>query len=313
MRSLVAARDEGGPFKDLFDLAERVDVRQINRKQLEGLAMAGAFDSLNRNRAQVIAAIDLMLKHSHAAADERESGQTSIFGGLLPSAAKPALPKTKVWDELTRLNQEFQALGFYLSAHPLDNYGGLLDRLGVVKAGAVTGMQRALGPSRYKLAGIILGRQERTARSGNKFAFVQVSDTAGAFEVTVFSELLAARRDIMEPGQAVLIEVDAQSDERQGGANGGGDMRFIARSIEPLKNIAAKNGHGIRIKLYDEEAVVDVQKHLAEASKGRGKVKLLLDLDEETVEVELPGAWQLSEGLKTSLRQIGNGLEVEEC
>jgi len=313
MRSLVAARDEGGPFKDLFDLAERVDVRQINRKQLEGLAMAGAFDSLNRNRAQVIAAIDLMLKHSHAAADERESGQTSIFGGLLPSAAKPALPKTKVWDELTRLNQEFQALGFYLSAHPLDNYGGLLDRLGGVKAGAVTGMQRALGPSRYKLAGIILGRQERTARSGNKFAFVQVSDTAGAFEVTVFSELLAARRDIMEPGQAVLIEVDAQSDERQGGANGGGDMRFIARSIEPLKNIAAKNGHGIRIKLYDEEAVVDVQKHLAEASKGRGKVKLLLDLDEETVEVELPGAWQLSEGLKTSLRQIGNGLEVEEC
>ncbi len=310
MTELVKARKTGGPFKDLFDLGERVDVRMINRKQLEGLAMAGAFDSIERNRALVIDAIDLILKHSHAAADERSSGQTSIFGSLLPSAAKPALPKTKMWDELTRLNHEFQALGFYLSAHPLDNYGGLLERLGVVKASAVASMQRALGPSRYKLACIVMGRQERTARSGNKFAFVQASDTAGSFEVTVFSELLASKRDILEPGQAVLIEVDAQTDDRQGN---GGDMRFIARNFELLKDVAARSAHGIRIKLYDDDVVADIQKSLANADKGRGKVTLLLDLDNELAEVELPGAWQLTDALKTSLRELGNGLEVEEC
>ncbi|MDD5586447.1 MAG: DNA polymerase III subunit alpha [Alphaproteobacteria bacterium] len=314
MQGLVKAREAKGPFKDLFDFAERVDVRLINRKQLEGLAAAGAFDSLNRNRAQVIAAIDLLLKHSHVAADERNSGQTSIFGALLPAASKPALPNTKMWDELTRLNHEFQALGFYLSAHPLDNYGALLERMGVVKAGAVSGMQRALGPSRYKLAGIVMGKQERTARSGNKFAFLQLSDTGGAFEATVFSELLSARRDILEPGQAVFLEVDAQSDDRQGGGgSGGGDMRFIARNIEPLKDVAARSAQGIRIRLYDEEAVAGIQKHLEAAPKGRGKVTLSLDLDDEIAEMELPGAWQLSEGLKTTLRQLGNGLEVEEC
>ncbi len=310
MTALVEARKVGGSFKDLFDLSERVDVRVINRKQLEGLAMAGAFDSIERNRALVIEAIDLILKHSHSVADERNSGQTSIFGSLLPSAAKPALPKTKMWDELTRLNHEFQALGFYLSAHPLDNYGGMLDRLGIVKANAVAGMQRALGPSRYKLAGIVMGRQERTARSGNKFAFVQASDTSGSFEVMVFSELLASKRDILEPGQAVLIEVDAQSDDRQGN---GGDMRFIARNFELLKEVAARSAHGIRIKLYDDDVVADIHKQLAEAKKGRGKVTLLLDLDDEWAEVELPGAWQLTDTLKSSLRDLGNGLEVEEC
>jgi DNA polymerase III subunit alpha len=314
MQGLVKTRESRGAFKDLFDFAERVDVRLINRKQLEGLAMAGAFDSLNRNRAQVIASIDLLLKYSHVAADERASGQTNIFGALLPGASRPALPKTKMWDELTRLNHEFQALGFYLSAHPLDNYGALLERMGIVKAGAVAGMQRALGPSRYKLAGIVLGRQERTARSGNKFAFVQASDTGGAFEVTVFSELLAARRDILEPGQAVLIEADAQSDDRQGGGgSGGGETRYIARSIEPLKDLAARSAQGIRIRLYDEDVVADVQKLLEAAPKGCGKVTLSLDLDDEIAEVELPGAWQLSEGLKTTLRQLGNGLDVEEC
>jgi DNA polymerase-3 subunit alpha len=306
MRGLVAAREAQGPFKDLFDLVERVDTRLINRKQLEGLAMAGAFDALNRNRAQVIAALDLLLKHGHAAADERSSGQMNIFGGLQTSA-RPALPSAKMWDEVTRLQNEFQALGFYLSAHPLDTYGALLERLGVVKAGNVGAQQRPLGSSRCKLAGIVLSKQERTARSGNRFAFVQMSDTGGAFEVTVFSELLASRRDILEAGQALLVEADAQGDDRQGG-----DLRFIARNFEKLSDVAARNAKGIRIRLYDPDVVPELQKQLASAPAGRGKVTLSLELDDEVAEMELPGAWRLTEELKSSLRQIGNGLEVGE-
>ncbi len=313
MRALVAEREANGPFRDVFDMAERVDVHAINRKQLEGLVMAGAFDSLNKNRAQVIASIDVLLKHGHAVADERASGQMSIFGGA-QAAAKPKLPVVKRWDDLTRLQHEFQALGFYLSAHPLDNYRALLDRLGVVDANKVGSMQRAMGPTRYKLAGIVLARQERTARSGNRFAFVQASDTGGAFEVTVFSELLAARRDILEPGQAVLMEVDAQTGQGGGNGNGNGDdLRFIARGFEKLSDVAARCTQGIRIRLYDPEVVADIQKKLTEAPTGRSKVMLSLELDDEIAEMELPGSWRLSEELKTSLRQIGNGLEVQEC
>ncbi len=313
MRSLAAERDNGGKFSCLFDMAGRVDSRVINRKQMEGLAFSGAFDSLNRNRAQVLASIDLLLRHSHAMSDERASGQTNMFGGASGGeASKPPLPAAKAWDDLTRLRHEFQSLGFYLSAHPLDAYSAVLDRMGVTQAAQAGGKLRALGPTRCKLAGIVTAKQERTSKSGNRFAFVQLSDTGGAFEITVFSELLAAKRDILEAGKAVFIEADAQTPS-DGKSDGGGDLRFIARSIEPLKELAARNSRGVRVTLYTPENAMEVKTILSKAPAGREKVSLLLDLDEETAEMDLSGAWKLSDEIKTSLRQVGDGLEVQEC
>ena len=316
MRSVVAAR-QAGVFKDLFDFVERVDPRVVNRKQMENLTTAGAFDGFNKNRAQVIGAIDILLKHSHQTNDERASGQSNMFGGS-EKTARPALPQVKAWDDLARLKQEFGSLGFYLSAHPLDNYKAVLERIGAVSAAAVSSKQRATGPSRFKLAGIVVSKQERTSKNGNKFAFVQMSDASGAFEVTVFSELLAAQRDKLEAGQAILIEVDAQTAQGGGGGGGGAegggsDLRFIARSVEPLAQAAERAAQGIRIKLYESSPIADIKKVLDAAPKGRGKVALLLDLDEnEEAEVEIEGAWLLSEAMKADLRQIGSGLEVLE-
>jgi len=312
MQSLVATRQAGGPFKDLFDLAERIDARVINRKQMEGLAMAGAFDSLCKSRAQVMAAIDILLKHSHALANEKASGQASIFG-TMDIAPRPALPQAKAWDELTRLQKEFQSLGFYLSAHPLDNYKALLDRLGVVASASVPARRLAGGSSRYKLAGIVMARQERTSKSGNRFAFVSASDATGSFEVTVFSDLLASTREILEGGQAVLIEVDAQGGVKPADGDGAAsDLRYIARSFERLSDVAARMAKGVKINLYDGAVVPDIQKVLSTATAGRGKIMLALDLDDEIAEVELQGAFLLSDELKASLRQIGHGLEVQE-
>ncbi|HEU0118465.1 MAG TPA: DNA polymerase III subunit alpha, partial [Alphaproteobacteria bacterium] len=234
MRAVVTSR-EAGPFKDTFDFVERIDPRVINKKQMENLTTAGAFDNMNRNRAQVLASIETLLKHSHSKNDERASGQHNMFGNS-GAASRPPLPTAKAWDDLTRLQHEFQALGFYLSSHPLENYSAVLERMGVTASGTVAAKHRALGPSRFKLAGILLGKQERTSKQGNKFAFIQLSDSSGAFEVTIFSELLASRRDILEVGQALLIEVDAQANQNQGGGNteNAPDIRFIGRMIEPL-------------------------------------------------------------------------------
>ncbi len=310
MRSVVIAR-EAGTFKDLYDFVERVDPRVINKRQMENLTNAGAFDGLNKNRAQVVAAIDVLLKHSHQSHDERASGQVNMFGAA-EKIARPALPQVKAWDDLTRLKQEFGALGFYLSSHPLDNYKAVLERMGVVTASAVATKQRATGPSRFKLAGVVVSKQERTSKNGNKFAFVQLSDAGGAFEVTVFSELLAAQRDKMEAGQAILIEVDAQSGG-QGGGESSGDLRFIARNVEPLAAAAERAAQGIRIKLYEPSPIAEIQKILETVPKGRGKVTLQLDLDDgEEAEIELSGAWLLTEAMKIDLRQVGGGLEVLE-
>jgi DNA polymerase-3 subunit alpha len=227
----------------------------------------------------------------------------NIFGG--GASARPVLPKVKAWDELTRLQHEFSALGFYLSAHPLDNYRALLKRMNVVAFTEIGAKQRAGGPSRFKIAGIVLGRQEKTAKSGNRFAFVSASDTTGAFEVTVFSELLNARRDILEPGEALLMEVDAQGT--------GADLRFIGRNFERLSDVAARSAQGINIRLYEPDDVAAIKKRLDASTPGRGKVTLTLDLDDDVADVELPGGWQLSDQLKQDLRQIGNGLDVQEC
>jgi len=311
---VVEARKQKGPFKDLFDLAERVDAHAVNRKQMENLAAAGAFDMLNKSRAQVIASIDTLLKHSQQTSAERSSGQVNMFAASA-GAARPPLPAAKNWDDLTRLQHEFAALGFYLSAHPLDNYRAILDRIGAVSASQIAARHRMGAASRYKLAGIVVSKQERTSKQGNKFAFVQLSDGSGAFEVTIFSELLAAKRDVMEVGQAVLVEVDVQTNTQGGGGprEGASDLRFIGRNIEPLSDAAARAARGIRIKLYDASPVSEIQKLLAAAPKGRAQVVLALDLDDgEEAEIELPGAWNLTEATKTSLRKIGDGLEVAE-
>jgi DNA polymerase-3 subunit alpha len=313
MQGVVEARKDGA-FRDLFDMAERVDAHAVNRKQMENLAAAGAFDALNKNRAQVIAGIETLLKHSQQTHAERSSGQANMFAEA-QAAVRPPLPQAKGWDELTRLQHEFAALGFYMSAHPLDNYRAILDRIGAVQAGGIAARQRAGGSGRLKLAGIVVSKQERTSKQGNKFAFVQLSDGSGAFEITVFSELLAAKRDAMEAGQAVLIEVDVQTNTQGGGRQGEGasDLRFIARSVEPLAAAAARAAKGVRIKLYEPSPIAEIQKLLATAPPGRAQVVLALDLDDgEEAEVELPGAWNLTEATKSALRQIGDGLEVAE-
>jgi DNA polymerase-3 subunit alpha len=314
MQIVVEARG-AGPFKNLFDFAERVDSHAVNRKQLENLVHAGAFDPLNKNRAQVIAAIDVILKHSQQKNVERSTGQSNMFA-TSSVASHPPLPTTKSWDDLTRLQHEFSALGFYMSAHPLDNYRAFLDRIGAVQIDKVAEKQRTSSSSRVKLAGIVVSKQERTSKNGNKFAFVQCSDGGGSFEITVFSELLAAKRDTMEPGKAVLIEADAQTNSQGGrGGEGGGapDLRFIARNVEPLAEAATRSARGIRIKLYEPSPVEQIQKLLAATPRGKASVVLALELDDgEEAEVELQGGWMLSENLKSQIRQLGDGLEVLE-
>jgi DNA polymerase-3 subunit alpha len=312
-------QQKAGKFKDLFDMAERVDSHAVSRKQMENLANAGAFDGLNKNRAQVVASTDTLQKHNQQTNSEKETGQVNMFAAS-HSAARPPLPPAKNWDDLTKLQHEFAALGFYMSAHPLDNYRAILDRIGAVGVNEIAVRMRQGGSTRFKMAGIVVSKQERTSKNGNKFAFLQMSDGGGAFEVTVFSELLASKRDVMETGQAVLVEVDAQTNINQGGGQGGGgkseglpDLRFIARTIEPLSDAAARVARGIRVKLYDASPVADIQKLLATTPKGRGQITLALDLDDgEEAEVELPGAWHLTEAVKTSLRRLGDGLDVVE-
>jgi DNA polymerase-3 subunit alpha len=297
MRVLVAERDENGPFASLGEFAGRVDTRAVNKRQIENLARAGAFDGLNPNRRQVFEAAETIVRHAAAAASERDSAQENLFGG---GDAAPApdlvLPQAVDWPAMERLRHEFEAIGFYLSAHPLDAYGAGLRHLGVVTS-AELGAAMARDPGRKKLAGIVIGKQERTSRQGNRFAFIQFSDTSGVYEVVVFSDLLAQARDFLDGGEPLLITVESRGDSD--------DLRLMAHEITPLEGAAAVAGLGLKVILSDPGPLGSLKSLLDRESRGRGRVVLVLDLDDgQEVELDLPGGYRLSAAARQAIKAV---------
>ena len=149
MDALVKVREEGGAFRDLFDFTARLDAQLLNKRQLENLTAAGAFDSLNPNRHQTFAAIETILRHAQSAASERDSQQVSLFGDLEPGRRPPLRPAggARTGRRSHKLAKEFEAIGFYLSAHPLDAYGASLKRLGVIRYGDIPAWLATRPPS----------------------------------------------------------------------------------------------------------------------------------------------------------------------
>ncbi|MHA1112999.1 MAG: DNA polymerase III subunit alpha [Alphaproteobacteria bacterium] len=306
MAALVEEREAGGAFADLFDFAGRVDARVVNKRQLENLVRAGAFDSLNPNRAQCFAAVETMIRHASVTAREREAGQSNLFGGGPDGAgAPPRLPDTAEWAAMERLREEFDAVGFYLSAHPLEGYGKALDRLGVVPSGRIEARMEAGGSSRLTLAGIMVGKQERTSTKGNRFAFVQLSDTGGLLEVTMFSELLASARDLLEPGTPILVTADARLEE--------GVARLTGQSVRSLDEAAREAEAGLRLIFSGAPPVDGLRALFQGPESGRGRVSLVVPLaNNRRAEVALPGHYAVTPNMRAAAAQLSNISEVED-
>jgi DNA polymerase-3 subunit alpha len=305
MLSVVAERDKNGPFKDLYDFARRLDSRTINKRQMESLAQAGAFDQMNPNRAQVLAASEILLKYAAACAEERNSGQASLFGGASQGLPAPELPKAEKWEPLEYLRHEFDAVGFYLSSHPLDNMTSQLEKLRVVPSSKVMEALQNSPASRLRMAGIVVRKQERTSQKGNRFAFVQVSDPYGVYEVMVFSELLGQCRDLLEAGTPILLSVDADRKSED-------EVRFLAQTIEPLTQAVQNVTRKIDIHVSGLDAVGKIKTLLEQAGQGKVKVSLIVAAGGREAEIELPGGWNLTEAAPKSLRAIAGVGDVRE-
>jgi len=307
MESLIAARDAKGPFRDVFDFTSRLDAQILNKRQLENLVYAGAFDRLNPNRRQTFDSIELILRHAQSAANDRDSQQVSLFGDLEPAGGRRfALPVVEDWPALEKLAHEFEAIGFYLSAHPLDAYGPSLKRIDVVRYGDVPAWLASRPAStRAKLAGVVVSRQERTSARGNRFAFVQLSDQSGVYEATIFSDLLAISREHLEVGRTILLTVDVRSEEDS--------LRLTAQQIRPLDEAVAHAAAGLRIFVKDPAPLSSVRQLVQRQGRGRGKVTLVLELDRSReVEMSLPGDWAIAPGTRAAIRAIPGVVEVQD-
>ena len=303
MNRLTEERETNGTFKTLFDVAERLDQRVINKRLLESLAKAGAFESLNKNRAQTFATIEALTRHSAATHESRGSNQNSLFGDDT-AQRRPQLPKVSDWAPMEKLQNEFSAIGFYLSSHPLAAYERSLIRLGVCRSADLPALLARGTPGRIKLAGTVIDRSERTSAKGNRFAFVQCSDQSGAFEMMVFSEVLSSKRPLLEPGQAILVSVDGRLDGEQ--------VKLLAQNVEKLEDAVANSAAGLRIEISDPTVLATLQKTL-EGRKGRGRVTLVVPLEEETeAEVTLPGTYSIAGGLRDIIGMLPGVAQVEE-
>jgi DNA polymerase-3 subunit alpha len=295
MTAVVAERDRGGPFRDPFDFAERVGAKVANKRQLENLVRAGAFDSLDRNRRRLFEGAETLIRLAGAAERERGTSQASLFGGeaMLP-AQRTQLPAVDDWPAMERLNHEFDAVGFYLSAHPLDAYGRALDRLGVVSHDRLT---PAAAGTRPKLVGVVVAKRERTSAKGNRFAFVQLSDSHGVFEVVMFSEVLTASRALLDSGKPLLLTCEVRAD--------GEGVRLNAQAVEDLDEAVARSGQGLKVHLDRAEGLAALKRAVATAKRGRGRLSLVLDIDQaQSVEIALPGAYAISAEMRAAIGSV---------
>ena len=305
MALIVAARGEK-PFATLFDFARRVDMKRVGKRPLEMLARAGAFDVLDQNRARVFDALDALVAYSAAVAEAKASTQVSLFGDTGGDLPEPRLPFRDDWLPVERLTQEHQAIGFYLSGHPLDDYMSALKRKDVKTLAEVTVMAER-GPLVAKMAGSVSAKQERKSAKGNRFAFVSLSDPTGLYEVTVFSDTLEAARDLLEPGKNVVLTVEANLE--------GDTLKLLARAAQPIDQVAADAGaQAIRVHLNRAEAIPSLAALLAKV-EGRAKAQITLCVPDDQgreIDLTLPDPYPLTPQIRGAIKAMNGVLLVEE-
>ncbi len=310
MKLIVEGRD-GREFVNLFDVARRVDLKRVGKRPLEMLARAGAFDVLDGNRQRVFRSLDPIVAYSAAIHEQKSSNQVSLFGEAGDDLPEPRLAGGDDWLPAERLAEEFKAIGFYLSGHPLDDYMAALKRKGVLTLDEVTAKAER-GACIVKMAGTVSGRQERKSARGNRFAFAQLSDPTGQYEITIFSDTLETAREHLETGSQVVIQAEATMESDQ--------LKLLGRSVAPIDSAVADAGSsGLRVFLDAPDAISSVATILENASRdgikgGRGPVYFCLmsaDLPGE-VEIDLGQHYPVNPQIKGALRSLNGVIEVEE-
>ena len=303
MKALVAERDANGPFSGLFEFASRLDTRVVKKRQLEMLACAGAFDCIDDNRARVVANINRLVQFNASIVAERESKQQNLFGDD-GDARDPELVDALAWTPADALKAEAEAIGFYLSAHPLEAYDGELTRLGVLTHADALDVAREHDTGPFRLAGVPVARRERTSARGNRYAFLELSDRSGHYEIVVFSDTLDACAGKLDGPGPFFLEVDGRVD--------GENVRFSARRIVRLDEMVSKSLKAFVLHIDAGESVVALQQVLDNAEPGQGRITLsYAALSGKVVDIVLPRRFSLSPGLKAQIEALPGLRSVE--
>ncbi len=299
---IVARRGEK-PFVSLEDFCSRIDPKIVGKRVFESLISAGALDCFGHGRAAMMAGIDRLMGMASRAQENAMSGQSDIFGMALGAEPeKLHLPVADAWLPAETLHREFQAVGFYLSAHPLDEYRQALDRLRVQSWGEFQAAVKR-GATAGRLAGTITSRQERKTRTGNKMCVLQLSDATGQFEAVMFSETLAQYRDLLEVGASIVVTVAAE--DRPEGIN----LRI--QTVQSLEQEASRVQKALRIFVRDAAPLGALTGSLAQRGDGQVSLVVIKEGGLGEVEIELPDRYSISPRVASAMKAVPGVVEVE--
>ncbi|MTH97882.1 DNA polymerase III subunit alpha [Roseibium sp. RKSG952] len=288
------------PFRDLGDFGRRISPKFLNKRTLENLVCAGAFDELEPSRARVLEGLDRIMGLAQRTHENATIGQNDMFSAGGEETLQ--LPEVPLWSAEEKLNREHAAIGFYLSAHPLDEYSALLEKMRVqpwskfaeaVKKGASAG----------RLAGTVISKQERKTRTGSRMGIVRFSDATGQYEGLLFKEKLEQFRDVLEPGRSVtlLVGADMRDDEPS----------IRIEQVDPIETALARVQKSMRVFLRDERPVESLARHLRVRGEGEVTVVVLLENGAREVEVKLPGRFRLSPEIASALKAVPGITDVQ--
>ncbi len=306
MEALENERLKNGPFRDLSDFISRVDAKVVNKRSMENLIRSGAFDSIHNNRAELFEGLDIIMRHVNATIDEGKKDQHNLFSGDETTRVnRVKLTSLEEWPVLKKLRNEFEAIGFYLTAHPLDSYDEALIKNGVISSSTlVSELNKKGGMARMDVAGIVSSSRIRVNQRGNKYAFVQMSDQGGIFEVTVFSEVLSSAGDYLIPGEALLIRCDCKLENDF--------VRLVASKISSLDCSLKNSIKGFKIYINDQNTVTNLAKILERQEAGSGEIKLVVQNTNQEFDLLLPEHYELNASLRSAVKSLPGVIEVQD-
>ena len=280
------------PFRDLADFMSRVNPKTVNKRAIETLNAAGAFEDLEKNRAKVAKNLERLVEYGARLAHDRAAGQEDMFGTASAEvAAHPLiLSDAPAWGLLEMLDNELAAAGFYLSGHPLDDFADQLSRLNVMRWSDFAARTQAHGRAEARLAATVTYKQDRKAKSGNRFAFAGFSDPTGQFEAVIFADTLASAAEKLEPGKNVLIQLEGEAD--------GEAIKVRVQTVQTLDEVFGKGTRQMSITATEKLQVGDLLKHLSR--DGSIELKLVVELREASKAVEI----LLGNNFSISTRQL---------
>jgi DNA polymerase-3 subunit alpha len=287
--AILRVREQGGPFQDLFDFCRRIDKRVVNRRVIEALIRAGAFDSIDDHRARLLASVGVALEAAEQA--ERHALQGGLFDASGGAEVVPAYREVARWSERQRLLEEKPALGFFLSGHPYTTYRGEL-------AGFIRRSLASLEPQKdlVLIAGIVLATRTQMTRRG-KMAIITLDDATAQVEVTVFNELFEAERAKIKEDQLLLVEGKVQRDDFSGG------LRVVADKLMTLGEARGRFAKVLRLSLNGGSDAERLKSVLAPFRSGPCPVRLSYRNATAVAELALPDSWRvrLDDALLTAL------------